>query len=273
MEPTTLSSAKRNLVLHFFVELPGILRVCMAPQIIVSGWENTFLSPFDGVKILTHSTSWGVVSEDFLNHLRTQLPLKTALARRQGNDLSVADVVDCVTEADKQNAPRGHDVVRYLRPFYCMTSEAEKRRRAEAVPVQRSEDEAKRVWEAELDRLFEVEDEKREQEKKDKAQRKTERVEEKAKRQREREEERETAKRVKAAEKEEKAAEKAEKARAKEKQREQCGSCCAKFDDDAAHQLWMECESCKFWWCQTCRVCKCRGETCPCEQNGTVGVI
>ena len=65
LEPTTLSSAKRNLVLHFFVELPGILRVCMAPQIIVSGWENTFLSPFDGVKILTHSTSWGVVSEDF----------------------------------------------------------------------------------------------------------------------------------------------------------------------------------------------------------------
>ena len=59
-------------------------------------------------------------------------------------------------------------------------------------------------------------------------------MEEKAKRQREREEERETAKRVKAAEKEEKAAEKAEKARAKEKQREQCGSCCAKFDDDAA---------------------------------------
>ena len=56
LEPTTLSSAKRNLVLHFFVELPGILRVCMAPQIIVSGWENTFLSPFDGVKILTHST-------------------------------------------------------------------------------------------------------------------------------------------------------------------------------------------------------------------------
>ena len=97
------------------------------------------------------------MSEDFRNHLRTQLPLKTALARRQGIDLSVADVADCMTEADKQNAPRGHDVASYLRPFYCMTSEA-KRRRAEA--VQRSEDEAKRVWEAELDRLFEVEDEK-----------------------------------------------------------------------------------------------------------------
>ena len=71
----------------------------------------------------------GLVSEDFRNHLRTQLLLKTALARRQGNDLSVADVADCMTEADKQNAPRGHDIASYLRPFYsCMTSEAEKRR-------------------------------------------------------------------------------------------------------------------------------------------------
>ena len=78
-----LSSAKRNLVLHLFVELPGILRVCMAPQIIVSGWENTFLSPFDGVKILTHSTSWGVVSQDFRNHQRSSQDSAGAPARQR----------------------------------------------------------------------------------------------------------------------------------------------------------------------------------------------